>query len=87
MTVESNYAKTIATLSDWLRNLVSVFQPIIRELKPITPCTRDFSHALCKLQVISRNSEWVIALFSSVVIARRNEYFGTGFAIVIWKPL
>ena len=74
MTVESNYAKTITTLCDWLRNLAPVFQPIIREPKPITPCTRDFSRVLCKLQIISRNSDWVIALFSPVVIAPRNYF-------------
>jgi len=28
MTVESSYAIAIATLSDWLKNLAHVFQPI-----------------------------------------------------------
>ena len=28
MTVESNYAIAIATISDWVENLAAVFQPI-----------------------------------------------------------
>ena len=33
MTVESNYAIAIATLSDWLRTLALVFQPMRSETK------------------------------------------------------
>ena len=32
----------------------------------------DFSRALSKLQVITRNSDWLIALFSPVVIGQRR---------------
>ena len=32
----------------------------------------EFSHALSKLQVIARNSDWFIALFTHVVIGRSN---------------
>ena len=49
-------------------------------------CTRAFSRALSKLQVIARNSDWFIALFVPVVIGR-SYYFGTGFSTVIWKLL
>jgi len=35
--------------------------------KPIVPCTRDFSHALTKFQVIARNCDWLIALSGPVV--------------------
>ena len=60
-------------LDDWLKNLATVFQ-------------RDFSHAFSKLQVVSRNFDWFIALPAPVWIGR-NSYFGTGFSTVIWKPL
>ena len=40
MTVETNYAIAIATLSDRLKNLAPVFQPM--RSKPIAPCGRDF---------------------------------------------
>ena len=33
MTVESNYAIAIATLSDWLKRLAQVFQPIRSKTK------------------------------------------------------
>ena len=52
----------------------------------MAPCTRDFSRALNKLQVIARNCDWFIALFSPVVIGR-SYYFGIVFATVIWKAL
>ena len=40
--------------------------------KPITSCTRDFSRALKKLQVIGRNSDWFVAVFAPVVIGRNT---------------
>ena len=43
MTFESNYMIAIATLSDWLKRLTPVFQPMTAKPKPIAPCTRDFS--------------------------------------------
>ena len=33
MTVESNYSIAMASLSDWLKNLVPVFQPMKSETK------------------------------------------------------
>ena len=69
MTVQINCAIVIATLTDWLKNLVPVFfNQYGAKPKPIAPCTRDFSHALRKLRVITRISDWFIALFSTVVI-------------------
>ena len=84
MAVESNYAIAIASLGDWLQNLAPVFQPIRSKFKPklIAACTRDFSRAFSKLQVIGRNSERFIAMFAPVVIGRTN-YFGIGFLRVI----
>ena len=34
MTVESNYVIAIATLSDWLKRLAPVFQPMRSKTKP-----------------------------------------------------
>ena len=48
--------------------------------------TRDFSHALNKLQVMARNSHWFIALFAPLVIGRSNS-FGIGLSTVLWNTL
>ena len=77
MTVESNYLIAIATLSDWLKRLAPVFQPMRSKTKTNPPCTRDFSRALCELQVIARNCDWFIALSGPVVIGPSN-CFGFG---------
>ena len=50
MTVESNYVTAIAMISDWLKRLAPVFQPMRRKTKPIAPCRRDFSRSLSELQ-------------------------------------
>ena len=83
MTVESNHAVSISTLCDWLQNVNRHWEA---KPKPIAPCTRDFSRALSKLQVIARNCDWFIALFAPVVIGRSNN-LRIGFRTVIWKPL
>ena len=80
MTVESNHATAIATLSDWLKRLAPVFQPMRSKTK--TNRTRDFSSASSELQVIARDCDWLIALFVPVVIGRSN-CFGFGFSTVI----
>ena len=41
MTVESNYAIVIATLSDWLKNLAPVCQPMEKR-QPIAASAHDF---------------------------------------------
>ena len=79
MTVESNYAIAIATLSDWLKRVA--FQPMRSKTKPITPCTRHFPRALSELQVIVRNCDWFIALFAPAVIGQSN-CFGFAFSTV-----
>ena len=80
MTVDSNYVIAIATLSDWLKRLAPVFQPIRSKAKTNrTICTRHFSRALSELQVIARNCDWFIALFAPIVIGRSN-CFGFGFS-------
>ena len=82
MTVESNYVIAIARLSDWLKRLAPVFQPMRSKTKPIAPCTRDFSRASSELQVIARNCDWFISLPAPIVIGRSN-CFGFGFSTVI----
>ena len=75
MTVECTYVIAIATLSDWLKRLAPVFQPMRTKPKPIAPCARDFSRALSELQVIARNCDWFIALFAPIVIGRSNYFW------------
>ena len=58
------------------------FNELEAELRQITPSTNDFSRPLSKLQVISRTSEWFIALFAPLVIGWSN-YFGIGISTVI----
>ena len=74
MTIEGNYTITIAKLTDWLKT--------VKKLKPIAACTHDFSRLLSTLQVIIRNSDWFIALFTSVVIGR-SDCFGICSSIVV----
>ena len=76
MTVESNCAIAISTLGDWPKNLTLVFQPMRSKTKS------NRTRALSKLQVIAGDSDWYIALFSPVVIDRRND-FGVGFSTII----
>ena len=82
MTVESNYVIANATLSDWLKRLAPVFQPMRSKTKSIAPCTRHFSRALTELKAIARNCDWFIALFAPVMIGRSN-CVGFGFSTVI----
>ena len=82
MTVESNCVIAIATLSDWLKRLAPVFQPMRGKPKSIAPCTRDLSRASSELHVIARNCDWFIALPAPLVIGRSN-CFGFGFSTVI----
>ena len=82
MTVESNYVIAIATLSDWLKRLAPVFQPMRSKTKTNHTCTRDFSHASGELQVIARNCDWFMELFVPVVIGQ-SDYFGFGFSTAI----
>ena len=73
----------IAMLRDWLKSLAPVFLAIGSKTKTnLTVNARFFSRALSKLQVMSRNSDWFIALFAPVVIDWSN-HFGFGFSTVI----
>ena len=86
MTVESNYVIAIAMLSDWLKRLAPVFQPIRSKTKTNRTMYAWFFPHLSELHVIARNFDWFIALSAPVVIGRSN-YFGFGFSTVIWKLL
>ena len=86
MIVESNYVIAIATISDWLKRLAPVFQPMRSKNKTNRTMYAWFSRASSELQVIARNCDWFIALPAPVVIGRSN-CFGFGFSTVIWKPL
>ena len=80
MTVESNYAIAIATLSDWLKRLAPVFQPMKSKTKTSRTTYARFFPS--ELQIIARNCGWFIVLFVPVVIGR-NNCFGFGFSTVI----
>ena len=73
MTVKRNYTIVIDTISRLLNNHAPV---------KITFFSREFSKTLCKLQVIAKNSNRFIALFSDFVIGR-SKHFGIGFSTVI----
>ena len=80
MTIENNYAIAIAMLDDWLKTLAPNFQPM-RGKTNRTLCAR-LSRAFSKLQVVSMNFDWFIALPAPVMIGR-NYYFGIGVTTVI----
>ena len=81
MTVESNYVIAIAALSDWLKRLAPVFQPIRSKTKT-NRTMYDFSRALSELRIIARNCDWFIALPAPVVIGQ-SDSFGFVFSTVI----
>ena len=83
MTVESNIAIAMATLSEnWLKNVMPDFQPMSSKTKANHTLYARFSRALRKLQTIAWNSDWFFALFARDMIGRSN-YFGLGVSTVI----
>ena len=90
MTVERNYAIVNAIahamLSDWLKNIASVFQPMRSKTKINRPLYARFFPLFEQATGKSSNVDWFIALFTAVVIGRAN-YSGISFSTVIWKPL
>ena len=76
MAVESNYEIAIATLCDWLKNLEPMAVESNYAIAIATIC--DWLKNLG----IARISDWFIALFTPVMIGRRN-YLANGFSIVI----
>ena len=82
MTVESSYVIAIATLSDWLKRLVPVFQPMRIKTKTNHTMYVLFPRTSSNLKVIARNCDVFIALSAPVVIGRSNS-FDFGFLTVI----
>ena len=78
MTVESNYAIAIATLSDRFENVAPVYQ--IANEKGNQKQSR-LARALSKLHGMFTNLDLLIAPFAPVVIGRSN-YFGICFSIL-----
>jgi len=72
MTVESNYVIGIATLSDWLKRLAPVFQPMRSKIKTNRTMYAWFSRVSSELQVVAKNCDWFIALHAPLVIGRSN---------------
>ena len=72
----------VATLSDWLKRLAPVFQPVRRKTKTNRTMYARFSRASSEIQVIARNCDWLMELFVPVVIGRSN-CFGFGLSTVI----
>ena len=74
----------IATLSDWLKRVAPVFQPMRSKSK--TMQSHDvrviYPRALIELKVIAGNCDWFMALWVPVVVGRSN-FFGFGFSTVI----
>ena len=78
---------SIATLYDWLKNSAPVFQPLkTKTNRTLSGTLYDFSRALSWFQVIARNSDWIITLFTPVVIGQRN-CFDIGFSTITSTPL
>ena len=67
MTVESNYAIAIATLSDWLKRVA--FQPMRSKTKTNRTMYTSF---FPRFERVTGNCDWVIALFDPAVIGRSN---------------
>ena len=81
-------AIAVATLSNWLKRLTPVFQPMRSKIKTNRTMYAWFFPrlGLSELQIIARNCDWFMELFVPVVIGG-NNCFGFGFPTVIWKPL
>ena len=75
MTIKSNWAIAISTLGDWLRNLAPIFQLVRSKTENQSHLELATFPALrSKPLLISRNSDWCIALFASVVIGCSNYF-------------
>ena len=66
-------------LYDWLAKFTPFSQPMGSQTKTNRAWSHAFSRAWRRLQVFASSSDWLIVLFTSVVIGQRN-YFGFGFA-------
>ena len=79
MTVHSNYAIAIASLSDWLKNLAPVFQ-LMRSKTKTNRITRDFSRALSyreSLRIVIGSSHCLLLFW-----LKGDNYLNTGLSTV-----
>ena len=81
MTVESNYAT--AALSDWLKTLAQVFQPMTSKTKTNRALYLRCFPRFEQVTGNGRNSDWFMALFAPAVIGQSSNYSGIGFSTVI----
>ena len=79
MNVESNDAITIATLSNWLKNLSQTFQPMRSKTNsnrtlyaPLFPCFEPVTCNLKEFRLVHRAA--------CCCCGRSNYYFGIGFS-------
>ena len=77
MTVESNYAITISAITDYLKNLAPIFQPMTNKTKSNSTF---YAQLVPPLNKVSRNSDWLIALFAPGLMIGWSYYFGTGLS-------
>ena len=77
MTSENNYAILIASLSDWVKHLVPVFQPMRSNTKTNRTLHASFSPTLVVGDCLKF---WLV--HHTVCFC-----YGIGFSTVIWKPL
>lgn len=75
MTFESMYDIVIATLSNWLKNLAPVFQP----LRSIAKTSRTFYARFLSLFEQARNSDY---FWIAPVVIGLNNYFGIVFRLL-----
>ena len=68
------------TLCDWLVKLARLSQPMANKTRTNRALLTAFSRAWGRLHVFSSSSDWLIALFTWViVIVVQSNYFGFGF--------
>ena len=79
MLVSSNDMIVLATLSDWLIGSFSTNKKLNQTNN--TSCKRKFSCPLSMFQVISRKSDWFIAMFA-LVTSGRSTYYIVEFSTV-----
>jgi len=77
MTVESNYATAISALTDYLKNLAPVFQPMTNKTKSNST---SYARLFPPLNKVARNSDWFIAMFTPGLMIGWSYYFGTGLS-------
>ena len=71
-------------LYDWLAKFAPFSQPMGSQTKTNRIWSQAFSRAWLELHVLASSSDWLIVLFTSVVIGQRN-YLVTQLKTALWK--